>query len=136
MRNITANATEAFWAGKKFRKGGSGETEVEVDDAEVTLLLHGSVIARRPRNGTSLEISAAGWSTLTTKERLNGVLQRLGYGIWQSNFVWYCNVPFDHPLHSGQSEDRETIQFDTSRGAWTLIHPGSDLERLAATKEN
>lgn len=50
----------------------SGNTRVYQDSEGATILaLHGNPIARR--SGTSIQITTAGWNTLTTRERLNGL---------------------------------------------------------------
>lgn len=85
MRKITQQAVDAFIAGCKFS---SGNTSVVVDGNQVDMLLHGNRIARS-LNGV-VWVSNAGWSSNTTKERLNGILDALGVsGIYQRNFVWY-----------------------------------------------
>ncbi len=50
------------------------------------LFLHGNKIAEWREDG--LWITNAGWSSNTTKERLNGVR---GVSIYQKNFAWYLN---------------------------------------------
>ena len=83
MRKITQEAVAAFEAGNNFRKG---NTEVENVDGEVRLRLHGHTIAKS--NAQGLFVSNAGWTTNTTKERLNGIH---GVSIHQSDFIWYLN---------------------------------------------
>jgi hypothetical protein len=79
MRQITRNAVAALMGGYNFN---SGNTQV-MDKA---LYLHGNKIAEL-RNG-KLWITNAGWSSNTTKERLNGLPN---VHIQQKNFVWYLN---------------------------------------------
>jgi len=58
------------------------------------LLLHGNIIAtatKKFNNGkyeTTITITSAGWKTVTTKERLNGLN---GVNIVQRNFEWFLN---------------------------------------------
>ena len=74
MRKITRDAAMAFACYEKFSQS---NTRVLVKDGgTVTLLLHGNPIARR--EGGQLSISLAGWDTLTTRERLGGLLRVLG----------------------------------------------------------
>ena len=69
MRKITELAVDAFVNGYKFRKD---NTSVEVDpDGTVNMFLHGSRIAKKTTEGT--EITLAGWNTMLTRERLNGI---------------------------------------------------------------
>lgn len=79
MRKITDKIVGAF---NSKRKKGLGNT-VSTGDA---LYLHGNKIAEY--RGTELWISNGGWSSNTTKERLNGIP---GVSISQMNFCWYLN---------------------------------------------
>ena len=76
MRKVTRETCAAFMAGNHLKIGNTESTGDE-------LLLHGNCIAKRV-NGVVL-ISNAGWETVTTKERLNG----LEAGISQKNFIWH-----------------------------------------------
>jgi len=79
MRNISRKAALAFRANKPFRLG---NTEVDVDAAEVRLFLHGHCIAYRNLETLgSVQVSLAGWGTPTTRERANGLLKMLGADI-------------------------------------------------------
>lgn len=51
-----------------------------------TLFLHGNAIARHTERG--LEITMAGWETVTTRERLNGLA---GVSVSQSKGEQYLN---------------------------------------------
>jgi len=79
MRKITQDAARAFKQGKNFSRD---NTRVEVkkdlrfpDDNVTQLYLHGHCIAEQTVN--SLHISLCGWPTMTTRERLNGLLNTL-----------------------------------------------------------
>lgn len=88
MRKITKQAVAAFNAGRDWK---SGNTEVCVEGDTVSLYLHGNCIAARPlvsEAAGSLRISNQGWSTVTTKDRLNALD---GVSISQKNFQWYLN---------------------------------------------
>jgi len=102
MRNITADAAIAFINNKPFSKS---NTQVVVDDNEVSMLLHGNKIAWCNRkssipletkscklkyvSGTSDEITRpkslrfdlCGWHTVTTRERINGLLHYYAFNI-------------------------------------------------------
>tara|TARA_R100001015_G_C4631780_1_gene194595 strand:- start:418 stop:777 length:360 start_codon:yes stop_codon:yes gene_type:complete len=86
MRKITKDAVRAFEQHKKFKRG---NTTVEVSESKLfaELKLHGNTIAK---SGVfeGLMISSAGWNTVTTKERLNGLE---GVNIHQKDFTWYLN---------------------------------------------
>ena len=86
MRLITKKIGDAFEAGTARKLS---NTEVCLEGDEVIVRLHGNAILRRKVKGETIRASAAGWSTLTTKERLNGVLSRYGVNIWQDAYTWY-----------------------------------------------
>lgn len=90
MRKITQQAINAFMNGEKFS---SGNTTVVLDKYLVFLSLHGNEIARRNAITGKLEISNAGWFSVVTKERLNGIP---GVRIYQKRGVWFLNnKPWD-----------------------------------------
>lgn len=82
-RKITKESVDAFLAGRPFHKG---NMSVDIIDREklVVLKLHGNPIARRDLTTGKLEITNAGWPTVTTRERLNGLP---GVSVWQRNHV-------------------------------------------------
>lgn len=91
MRQITRDAVEAFYEGRNFKRS---NTEVVVGKHVVDLCLFDNRIAYRlldqPDN---LHITNAGYSTVTTKERLNGLYN---VRIVQRRGVWYLNgYPWD-----------------------------------------
>lgn len=86
MRNITEQAIEAFYNARKFK---SSNTEVIVRDNVTILALHGNEIAYRYNDPEhTLSISTKGWTSNTTKERLNGLT---GVHIHQKKGQWYLN---------------------------------------------
>jgi hypothetical protein len=82
MRKVTRQVCEAFVRGEKKTVGNTYTNGNE-------LRLHGNLIARK-ENGQII-LSDCGWQTVTTKERLNGLLDILcaGAGIYQKKFCWY-----------------------------------------------
>ena len=93
-RKITTDVSESFWARKACKKS---NTEVVVDGDTVTLLLHGNAIARLTDD--VLEIRTAGWATVTTIDRLNGIFPigrlhtsklvlHLGDSPWENHENW------------------------------------------------
>ncbi len=80
MRQITRKAVEALLVGASYK---NSNTEVR-DNA---MYLHGHKIAWLDING-QLWISHCGYTTNTTKERLNGLP---GVSIRQRNYQWYLN---------------------------------------------
>ena len=71
MRKVTKVTVEAFLAGREARCGNT----VSTGDR---LLLHGNVIAEW--RGGNVYATLAGWPTVTTRERLNGLCRLLNYG--------------------------------------------------------
>jgi hypothetical protein len=89
MRQITADAVQAFNNNRNFKRGNTQVVYKESPNGqlkETRLLLHGNLIATKI-NGV-LEISNAGWESNTTKERLNALP---GVSIHQKNWQWYLN---------------------------------------------
>ena len=142
MRLITKKIGDAFEAGTARKLS---NTEVCLEGDEVIVRLHGNAILRRKVKGETIRASAAGWSTLTTKERLNGVLSRYGVNIWQDDYTWYWVSrragPQQESLFGGE-EPRASMPavcprpqvFPTRHGVWTVVVPGSDLELLAGAR--
>ena len=55
--------------------------------------LHGNQIATVDHNTNALKLSSCGWQTVTTKSRLNAILQGLiaGASVFQRDFNWFLN---------------------------------------------
>lgn len=79
MRKVTSQIVSAFYAGDKRTVGNT------MTDGNA-IYLHGNKIAEKREDG--IYISNAGWSTVTTKERLNGLR---GVSISQKNWEWFLN---------------------------------------------
>jgi hypothetical protein len=78
-RKITEQVASAF-LNRRPKSIGNSSTDGHV------LLLHGNRIAEW--HGDDLWITNAGWSSNTTKERLNGLP---GVRIHQKDFAWFLN---------------------------------------------
>ena len=82
MRKITKESSEAFVNFDQYRKS---NTEVASLDTIARFYLHGNCIAEINRGKlphrelTSVKIDLCGWHTPTTRERINGILDALGY---------------------------------------------------------
>jgi hypothetical protein len=86
MGKITQEATQAFHAGYEFKKD---NTEVICSGNERKFYLHGNCIAKKIL-GDGLYLSHCGWTSNTTKERLNGILSSYRNScIYQKNYQWY-----------------------------------------------
>lgn len=88
MRKVTRDAVNAFQEGREAR---FGNTTVELSPlgAVLVLKLHGNAIARRDVGvfGT-FEVCDGGWTSNTTKDRLNGLP---GVRVHQKNYAWFLN---------------------------------------------
>ena len=58
-----------------------------------TVVLHRTAIAVYDHNTQALKLNTGGWYSVTTKSRLNAILQGLivGASVFQKNFDWYLN---------------------------------------------
>ena len=92
MRKITSQSVDAFVNGYRFNKGNTTVSGCGADQIHTWFLnLHNNVIAKKEVQTNTLTISDCGWQTVTTKERLNGVLDRLtfGWGLFQKKGEWF-----------------------------------------------
>ena len=86
MRKITIESVDAFMNARKFKKA---NMEIEVLPNVTVMRLHGNPIAFRYNDPErTLSITDAGWSSNTTRERLNGIPN---VSIQQKNWQWYLN---------------------------------------------
>ena len=58
-----------------------------------TVVLHRTAIAVYDHNTNALILNTGGWATVTTKSRLNAILQGLisGASVFQRQFDWYLS---------------------------------------------
>ena len=66
-------------------------TSVSVDnEGNQFVTLHGNCIATISNFG-DIKLSSCGWQTVTTKSRLNAILDTFlsGIGVYQKNFEWF-----------------------------------------------
>lgn len=99
MRQITKDSVNALFAARPFRQS---NMEVQFECGFTFMYLHGNLIAKIDMVG-DVYISHAGWCTVTTKERLNGVLTAHGTlerirqvkGEWVYGFLGEGTTPFD-----------------------------------------
>ena len=106
MRKITKESAKAFVNFKPYKKD---NTEVVIDHLndplgkDAKFYLHGYCIVLSGGNGVYRNIDLCGWHTPTTRERINGVLDALGYDfrIAQRNEeqVLVRNADLDEELH-------------------------------------
>ena len=62
--------------------------------------LHGHLIATFDHSTQALKIDSCGWQSVTTKSRLNALLEEVKYGckVFQKNFDWFVR-------YNGQTTD-------------------------------
>lgn len=86
-RQITELAVTAFLAGRTFKQS---NTEVTYHDAKTVsrMYLFDNLIASYNHTLKELVITTAGWNTVTTRERLNGLPK---VSVTQMNYQLYLN---------------------------------------------
>ena len=77
-RQITQNAINAFLAGRNFKQSNTEITYHENKDVS-RMYLFNNLIASYNHTLNELVITTAGWNTVTTRERLNGLPNVLAY---------------------------------------------------------
>ena len=103
MRKITQQSAQALHDKEFYNKGNTrvsfGYVNADTSELDMEMRLHNNLIATTTRD--TLTITDAGWQTVTTKERLNGVLHYFNLGhLFQKDYVWYyaagngCVKPF------------------------------------------
>jgi len=74
-------------------------TEVEFNESTncSNVFLHGHNIATYDHATASIKISSCGWESVTTKSRLNAILQEVkpGCGVFQKQFEWFVSFRDD-----------------------------------------
>ena len=65
-----------------------------------SIYLHGHQIASYDHNNQAVKLSSCGWQTVTTKSRLNAILEEVmcGAKVYQRKFEWFfskCNQTVD-----------------------------------------
>jgi len=73
----------------------SSNTRVEYNNNTncSTIVLHRTAIAVYDHNTQALKLNTGGWQSVTTKSRLNAILQGLiaGASVFQRDFNWFLN---------------------------------------------
>ena len=109
MRKISKLAARAFINERKFSRDNTSVRSFPTIDGKMTeLYLHGNVIARK--RGGKIHLSLAGWPTMTTRERLNTLLNELNKSIrfYQHKHEQFASYEFfgsqfpkyDQPINS------------------------------------
>ena len=73
----------------------SSNTRVEYNNNSncSSVYLHGHQIATFDHNLKAVKLSSCGWQTVTTKSRLNAILDEVKWGcrVFQKNFDWFVS---------------------------------------------
>ena len=91
MRKIEKQMQDAIRNRVEYWDGGN--TTVETDkEGNQFVTLHGNLIAQISNFG-DIKLSSCGWQTVTTKSRLNAILDTFlnGIGVYQKDFIWYID---------------------------------------------
>ena len=84
-RQITEIITRKFMNDESYRLSNS---EVRTDFETTRLYLHNNLIAKKEKATGKIYITLAGWNTVTTRERLNGLPN---VRVTQKDFIPYLN---------------------------------------------
>jgi hypothetical protein len=98
MHQVTIQSAEALLAAKTFNMGNTRVSVREMDGVLYSeLRLHGKRIARYFPADHKLILYDVGWQTVTTKDRLNGILQIAGLNarIYQQGLIFDGIVPLE-----------------------------------------
>ena len=93
MRKISEDSARALLNGKAFKRD---NTEVSISENKKYsfMYLFGNWIARKNLFTGDVNINNCGYSTVTTKDRLNAIIYYSDYAhnyssIWQKNYEWF-----------------------------------------------
>ena len=92
MRKIEQQMNRAIATKSDWK---SSNTEVEFNDSTncSSVFLHGHNIATVDHSTNAVKVSSCGWTTNTTKSRLNAILSEVKYGcsVFQKNWKWFVS---------------------------------------------
>ena len=83
MNNAISNKVD--WSSSNTRVEFNNNTNCS------TVVLHRTAIAVFDHNTKALKLNTGGWHSVTTKSRLNAILQEVktGCSVFQRKFIWY-----------------------------------------------
>ena len=83
---------------RHFLPFSSGNTTVVQHRNEMEVFLHGNLIATLCKISMDLRLFDGGWQSVTTKSRLNALLDEFGGGdrVIQKDFAWYLVSNLDN----------------------------------------
>jgi len=95
MRKIEEQMNMAIRSRKNWSGSNTTVTCFKKDGitTEVNVMLHGNCIAWFDTASNDFNISSAGWETVTTKSRLNAILEEFcdGARVIQRDFEWFLS---------------------------------------------
>ena len=82
-----AISNKADWAGSNTQVNYNSNTNCS------SIYLHGHQIATLCHETKAVKLSSCGYTTVTTKSRLNAILEEVKYGcrVFQKNFNWFVS---------------------------------------------
>ena len=82
-----AISNKANWSGSNTQVNYNSNTNCS------SIYLHGHQIATVDHNLKAVKLSSCGYETVTTKSRLNAILEEVKYGckVFQKNWDWFVN---------------------------------------------
>ena len=82
-----ALSNKGNWAGSNTQVNYNANTNFS------SVYLHGHLIATYDHNLKAVKLSSCGYETVTTKSRLNAILEEVKYGckVFQKNFDWFVS---------------------------------------------
>ena len=105
MRKIEQDMNRAI----RYRQNMSKQnTSVRCYRDEIEVRLHGNLIGTVDTASNQLRIFDGGWQTVTTKSRLNALMDEFApcMGVFQKDWVWYLRDSLDNsvvPFISGMT---------------------------------
>mgnify|MGYP003126129873 CR=1 FL=1 len=80
-----AISNKADWSGSNTQVNYNSNTNCS------SIYLHGHLIATVDHNTQAVKLDSCGYETVTTKSRLNAILEEVKYGckVFQKNFDWF-----------------------------------------------
>ena len=109
MRKIEQEMNAAIRYRRNFSKANTSVRCFKTNGVttDVDVFLHGNHIASLDTATHKLTIKDGGWQTVTTKSRLNALLDEFSYGmrVIQRDFIWYLDDRFGsmQPFVSGMT---------------------------------
>ena len=108
----------------------TNNTEMRIHDGRTIVRLHSTDIVDIDTKDNTITLNTGGWNTVTTKERMNAVLNAFDspYRVHQRDFQWYVGLAYYH-CKACYVEDRA---FDSIAVIPLRIHKSADATCLTS----